>query len=121
MREILETSALAQVRPADKIVANLWTYSLQLNTARAYRLFGEMASRYPLIYDDGNSVVIDLSLSTTRPEPSVLRRNQDANSLRMNPSIVTYRVPVCPSHYESLNVSVVAGVVPGPHALPMNE
>jgi hypothetical protein len=43
-----------------KVVQNLWSYSVTRNEVRAYKLFGELAMRYPLLYDDGEFVVIAL-------------------------------------------------------------
>ena len=52
--------ALKQFPPGEKTASNLWIYSLELNESRAMKLFGELASRYPLLYDDGKTAIIDL-------------------------------------------------------------
>ncbi len=64
-----EMSKAGMIRPTDGVVLNLWIYSLNTNDARAYKLLGELASRYPLLYDDGKSVVIDLG-GPGRPDNS---------------------------------------------------
>ena len=51
--------------PADKLIENLWCYSLLSNQVKAYRLFAQIASTHKLLYDDGKIAVIDLHHAKT--------------------------------------------------------